>query len=83
MNQMFELTDNDFKTVIINMHKDVKKKKKDYNEWKMESLCRHRKYKRQQFEASKVQYLRKKIYWMISTDCRLQKKGVADLFSKN
>lgn len=28
MNQMFELTDNDFKTVIINMHKDVKKKKK-------------------------------------------------------
>lgn len=28
MNQMFELTDNDFKTVTINMHKDVKKKKK-------------------------------------------------------
>lgn len=77
-NQMLELADVDFKAVTINKYKNVKEN--GYSKWKTEkSQQGYRNYKRQKFEASKVNIWKRKIYYMVlAEDWRLQKKDAAD-----
>lgn len=80
---MLELADMDFEAATINTYKDVREN--DYSKWKAEKSqqgCTNYKNSR----PPKYNYLggEKHQYCMVLTeDLRLQKKEVADFFSKN